>query len=174
MTYRTCSLDTCDRKHVAKGYCGSHYNTHVLDPGKRHPKSATPCVVCDTPVQRPADSRRRTTCSVTCRTVVQWGQRLAQPSAYQWRYDVEKRARDNGCLIINTFDRVEVFDRDGWLCQMCGITCTEPDPYTLTSATVDHVIPLSKQGDHSLANTQTCCLSCNSSKADRKATTVAA
>lgn len=67
-------------------------------------------------------------------------------------------------------DRLEVFQRDGWTCYLCD---TELDPashpFDLLSATVDHVIPLSRGGEHSMANVRCACLGCNSRKQDRAA-----
>lgn len=65
----------------------------------------------------------------------------------------------------------DVFDRDGW---SCGI-CSEPvDPATdwpdPLSASLDHILPLSKGGPHTMANVQLAHLDCNL----RKGVTVAA
>jgi hypothetical protein len=49
----------------------------------------------------------------------------------------------------------EVFSRDGNRCVYCG----SPSDLTL-----DHVVPQSKGGEHSIDNLATCCASCNSSK----------
>lgn len=66
---------------------------------------------------------------------------------------------------VEVFDPVEIFERDGWV---CGI-CTEPiDPNVRypdhECASLDHVIPLSRDGEHSRANTQASHLRCNKSK----------
>lgn len=69
---------------------------------------------------------------------------------------------------LQRIDRLEVFRRDGWNCMICGDridpTLRNPDPL---SASVDHVIPLSKGGTHSWANVQTAHLSCNMSKGNK-------
>lgn len=63
-----------------------------------------------------------------------------------------------------------VYQRDGW---NCGI-CTEPVnpdlryPHPL-SASLDHVVPLSRGGHHTYANTQTAHLACNMAKSDKVA-----
>ncbi|MDF9718094.1 HNH endonuclease [Nocardioides sp. ChNu-99] len=136
----------------------------MMGESSRHPKEQRPCVVCGAVVVRRVDASYATTCSVRCRSVVQWGHRLAPSSGYDWAQDAVKRARAAGVAIVEVFDRAAVFARDEWTCQLCAIRCTDPDPYTLTAATVDHVVALADQGEHSRANAQTLCLSCNSSK----------
>ncbi|MEU4570846.1 HNH endonuclease [Micromonospora sp. NPDC023956] len=68
------------------------------------------------------------------------------------------------------FDRSDVFVRDQWTCQICGLpTDVTASPFDPASPTVDHVVPLSKGGEHTLANTQCSHLGCNSSKSDHAA-----
>lgn len=162
---RTCEVQGCGGKHRARGYCVTHYNKHVQGEAKRHPKEARSCVVCDTTVLRRADkAQHQATCSVQCRRIVQWGTTLAPESTYEWAVDAVKRARRFGAQVVEMFDRDEIFERDGWRCQLCDIKCSSPNPYALSSATVDHVMPLARGGEHSRANAQTLCLSCNASK----------
>lgn len=64
----------------------------------------------------------------------------------------------------------EVFERDGWV---CGI-CAEPVDPTVAypgrlSASLDHIVPLSKGGSHTRANAQCAHLGCNSKKGNRVA-----
>lgn len=65
---------------------------------------------------------------------------------------------------------LEVFERDGWTCGICSGAvdpeCAYPDPM---SASLDHILPLSMGGAHSLANTQLAHLGCNVRKGARVA-----
>lgn len=169
MSQRTCDQPGCEQAHRARGLCSTHYNRIIAGENRRHPKHIVACVICGTMVVRGRQTRYRPTCSVACRAIVQHGQHVAQASAYRWRTDAEQRVRDAGCAIIESFEREEIFERDGWLCQGCGIKCSAPDPFDKTAATVDHVVPLANYGEHSRANAQTLCLSCNSAKCDRVA-----
>jgi 5-methylcytosine-specific restriction endonuclease McrA len=168
MTERRCSMPECTQQHRAKGLCSTHYN-QGLGEAARHPKQLVACVVCATSVRRRKDSEDRylPTCSVACRTMVAFGRAVSPTSGYAWRTDAVQRARKHGAPVIEVFDREDVFDRDAWLCQDCGIHCAAPNPFDRTAATVDHVVPLHLGGDHSKANAQTLCLSCNARKADR-------
>ncbi len=59
-----------------------------------------------------------------------------------------------------------VFNRDRWRCQLCGT----PTPRRLRGSTttnapeLDHIVPLSRGGEHSYRNTQCLCRACNASK----------
>ena len=62
----------------------------------------------------------------------------------------------------------EVFERDGWVCGICSepvdSSLSWPDP---RSASLDHVVPLSKGGAHAYANVQLAHLGCNVGKGAR-------
>jgi 5-methylcytosine-specific restriction endonuclease McrA len=124
-------------------------------------------VICKAKVIRRVDSTYKPTCSVACRRAVQCGQLLATSSPYEWRTDAQRRAREHGCHTIEDFDRLEIFERDAWTCYLCDRLCVEPDPFNPAAATVDHVIPMTRGGQHTRANVRTACLGCNSSKSDR-------
>ena len=67
--------------------------------------------------------------------------------------------------LINLAD---VFKRDAGECQLCGapvdLSIRWPDPM---SASLDHVVPMSQGGPHTLTNVQLAHLGCNSRKRDR-------
>jgi len=68
------------------------------------------------------------------------------------------------------FDPLEVYERDGWVCGLCAkpVDCglSWPDPM---SPSLDHVVPLSANGEHSRANTQLAHWICNVRKGARLA-----
>lgn len=65
-----------------------------------------------------------------------------------------RRARKRGATIEH-FTRQEIIDRDDATCHICGKRC-EPREIHL-----DHVIPLSRGGEHSRANVKVACAECN-------------
>lgn len=81
--------------------------------------------------------------------------------------NARRRARLLG-VEFEDFKYEEIFERDGWVCQICG---HQIDPATKhsdpRSASLDHIIPISKHGPHTRVNVRLACLGCNSSKGDR-------
>lgn len=57
--------------------------------------------------------------------------------------------------------REQLFIRDGWICRYCG------DVTTAETATLDHVLPVSRGGTGEPDNLATCCFICNSIKSGR-------
>lgn len=81
-----------------------------------------------------------------------------------------RRAREMNAAVGEDFTREEIFDRDRWVCGICEKPIDQalsyPDPM---SASLDHVIPLARGGEHSRANAQAAHLRCNVRKGDRVA-----
>ena len=75
-----------------------------------------------------------------------------------------RRARKRGLGSVKV-DRLAIFERDNWTCQLCGGAidpdCPWPDP---GSPSIDHIVPISKGGRHAPSNVQAAHLGCNSSK----------
>lgn len=77
-------------------------------------------------------------------------------------HEREALKRGSDC---ESFSPREVFERDGWMCGICG-DLVDPDlkwPDT-ASASLDHIVPLSKGGPHSRGNTRCSHLHCNTSR----------
>jgi len=77
-----------------------------------------------------------------------------------------RRARMRN-VAVEIFGTREIFDRDNWICQICGGKVNKhlkwPHP---KSASLDHVIPISKGGTHTRDNVQLAHLICNTVKGD--------
>lgn len=164
MPNRTCSTPGCAKPHRARGLCSTHYNQAHCAPGDRHPKVLVPCSACATPILRGSDPRRDPACSVDCRTLIQHAYLLGA-SRYDWATDAARRARRLGATEVEIISRDDVLAADGHRCYLCDVdTSLATSPFDPKSATVDHVTPISKGGQHVRANLRCCCLSCNSSK----------
>lgn len=85
-------------------------------------------------------------------------------------YRVQKRTRRARIKGVDyeSVSPKRVFARDGWKCQACGVP-TPPEKrgtYDPDAPELDHVIPLSRGGPHTYANTQCLCRACNAAKSD--------
>jgi 5-methylcytosine-specific restriction endonuclease McrA len=74
------------------------------------------------------------------------------------------RARRRG-VKSESFSKIAVYERDGWICGICAAPVDpelkHPDHY---AASLDHIVPISKGGDHTMANCQCSHWICNSLK----------
>ena len=66
------------------------------------------------------------------------------------------------------FSRANIYARDGYTCQYCGMRPLRPNGRPdLTELTLDHVVPVSQGGRKDWENIVTCCVSCNRRKGGR-------
>lgn len=80
-------------------------------------------------------------------------------------YKARKRS-----TVIELFDPFDVFVRDKWRCQLCGRKLKKEHRGTkrVDAPELDHIIPISKGGEHSKRNTQCACRKCNQEKGARE------
>ena len=81
------------------------------------------------------------------------------------RNKIASFCKDNGCAVVVSQGVKQLFLRDGGRCQICRskLNLKRKFPHKL-SATIDHIIALSKGGEHSYKNTQLACNECNYTK----------
>ena len=79
----------------------------------------------------------------------------------------KRRAQKRGVL-YEIFDPQEVFERDGWRCKHCHkkVQWLNKSPNHPFYPNLDHIVPLSKGGEHTKRNTQLLCRECNNKKRD--------
>jgi 5-methylcytosine-specific restriction endonuclease McrA len=70
-------------------------------------------------------------------------------------YTAVRRARLAGARVKERIEHLVVAERDGWICHLCG------DVVTRGTWSIDHLIPLSRGGDHSYANVRLAHRLCN-------------
>lgn len=107
------------------------------------------CIKCNRLVLSIVGSRKRKYCSDKC----------AKKAAKH------KRLYRNGNS-YSGFNPFTVFERDKFICQLCGIKTLKSKRGSThpRAPELDHIIPLSKGGEHSERNTQCCCRRCNGKK----------
>lgn len=164
---RLCIVEGCGRVNAIRGLCGPHETRR-----KKHgsPTGGRGSVVLGI-------APRVTSCSVDdctqdakanglCWSHHKRAHYLANPETYA-RYATDYRARRLGAF-VESFTPREIFERDAWRCGLCGKKIRQdvrhPHPH---SASLDHIIPLSKDGEHSRKNTQASHLVCNLRKGTR-------
>ena len=117
-----------------------------------------PCLVCGSKM----DSRKLSYCSKSCRDKSDVTQKIRRSVGRA--YQAAKRA-----TTVVQFDPLDVLKRDKWTCQLCKVKTPQMlrGTYDPRAPEVDHIIPLSKQGPHTLWNTQCLCRKCNRSKSNK-------
>lgn len=138
------------------------------DHERTYPRQAQ-CEWCDSEYQQQRGNHRH--CSTRC-SMAQYRrdnpEKFIIPPEYRKAFDQRRRAqkKNNGNHELIVAD--EVYSRDNWCCHICSGTVDPnkawPDPM---SASVDHVHPLSKGGEHSYANVRCSHLRCNVAKGNR-------
>lgn len=99
----------------------------------------------------------------------QWSCSVACCTRYWARVNARTRRARMFRAEYEVFDPIEVLDRDGWRCHLCGIKT--PKRLRGTKARnapeLDHIIPLAAGGAHTRLNTACACAHCNRTKSDR-------
>lgn len=80
-----------------------------------------------------------------------------------------RKARIRGARTGPSFDPEQVLARDNWRCQICGVKTPKKlrGSSRLNAPELDHIVPVSRGGEHSIGNTQCLCRKCNLSKGAR-------
>jgi 5-methylcytosine-specific restriction endonuclease McrA len=78
---------------------------------------------------------------------------------------IRKRNNSSGACAVDKFTRIEIFERDKWVCKLCGKKVDKSLKHNqLMSATLDHIFPIADGGSHTRANVQLAHMICNSNK----------
>jgi hypothetical protein len=79
-----------------------------------------------------------------------------------------RRAKRERAAWVEHVDRLTVFIRDEWRCHLCGghLQRGARVPHPL-APTIDHVVPLARGGEHSMANVSAAHFTCNTRKGNR-------
>lgn len=126
---------------------------------------STTCRECGEVFTYPSATRPREFCSLDHRRA--WSRRQPNYRA-QRRAQKSRRRATLRAAEVERFTPDEIFERDRWRCMLCGKhtnrSASVPHP---KAPTLDHVVPLSRGGAHTRANTQCAHFLCNSLKGDR-------
>lgn len=112
-----------------------------------------------------ADDRyKHAYCSVIC-----------QKRADNKKRELRRRIKIENQMVDRDISLERLYQRDGGICYLCGNVCDWNDKKTVDGTiicgdnypSIEHVIPLSKNGKHSWANVRLACRKCNTYKGDR-------
>lgn len=79
----------------------------------------------------------------------------------------ERRMRKMNAGKFEKISLDEIGERDGWVCQLCGLPCpraTRPYKHSGQSPSLDHIVALSRGGSHTRENLQLAHVTCNARK----------
>lgn len=143
----------------ARRYCSASCRGRARAAAKRF---SMVCEFCGTEFSSTRAGQRF--CSLSCVTSQKNAAKYADHEYVPTGKGHRGRAHRYG-LVYEPVDRARIFERDGWLCGLChepvDPALAWPDPF---SASLDHVVPMSRGGDHVPSNLQCAHLRCNISK----------
>jgi 5-methylcytosine-specific restriction endonuclease McrA len=157
-----------------KRYCSQRCQDRAKEQRKRAKRLAErmdkagrkiPCLVCDSVFERSrADN---VYCSRRCYFRAYYLTNPDKHSSGNGFTGHKQRAEHYG-VAYEPINHLEIFERDGYICQLCHLPIDRaakwPEPL---SSSLDHVIPLSKGGNHWKSNVQCAHLLCNMRKGAR-------
>lgn len=107
-----------------------------------------------------------TGCGVKFCSLPGFGLRSCSDECAKQSYRAAKAKRREAARDGETFDPLLILHRDKWRCRHCK--CKTPKAHRGTckpnAPELDHIVPLSAGGEHTMANTQLLCRNCNQLK----------
>ncbi|MFG3518286.1 HNH endonuclease [Streptomyces bobili] len=129
------------------------------------------CLECGTPISASRSIRARFCPGRSCLqkfNMRRWSSNNRDRVNEHGRASSQRRRARLAATVVESFRHPEIFERDGWTCQLCqepvDPRARHPDP---RSASLDHVVPLARGGHHTRVNVQLAHLICNLRKADK-------
>ena len=134
---------SCRRRHQIRQRCA-----------KKNPKQRAWCRECGRIFLPRFRDKHRIFCSDIC--AHKYNRRKGKAT---------RRARKRG-VHYESFDPREIFERDGWICQLCGVRTPRRVCGSLAerAPVMDHIVPLALGGEHTKRNGQCLCRRCNQRK----------
>lgn len=117
------------------------------------------CAVCEREFTPKAKAQKH--CGLACSSAKRGDPERSRTREYALKNKRRAKLRESGQFI----ERRAIFERDGWMCQLCGEPVTDGLHYTHPMcATLDHIVPIALGGEHVQENVQLAHMRCNSRK----------
>jgi len=164
---RLCANADCAKEFTtrtaAQRACSTQCRSRINNVRKQiaaRDRSPRACRWCKSVFQPEYGNLRRVYCTEACRLKTQNSARGGSTH--------RRRATARG-VEYRPIDRLQVFARDRWRCQLCGVqTPRKYSGQTRGDAPeLDHIVPFAAGGAHVLENVQCACRSCNLRKRAR-------
>lgn len=150
-------------------FCFACYPKPEPAPRKPYTPAEVQIATCGCGVEFIKTLSRQVHCGAECRTRASNNSERHKRTARELdRGGHRRRVRQFGGKYYN-FKVSDVLERDGWKCRACGVDTPKDlrGEWVHNAPEIDHVVPISRGGDHSMDNTQCLCRSCNGLKKDR-------
>lgn len=126
-----------------------------------------PCIGCGCSVVGVYERRRAcTACKLDRKRAQVRAAKKTAKGRQRKRIDKAKRRAVERGATAHRIDPLDVFARDSWKCQLCGIATPRRLRGQMVDAApeLDHIVPLAVGGQHVWANVQCACRKCNGLK----------
>lgn len=157
--FKKCSIEGCENPLLARGLCQRHYNQTEKVKNKQKEYSKT---------EKGRATKRRKQKKWLATEAGRFARdkyRKSEKGLEKNRQMSHKRRLRVETLSSDSFTSLDVFQRDNWICCLCGEEIDKklkfPHP---RAATLEHLTPLSRGGTHTLENVSCAHFSCNAQK----------
>lgn len=125
-------------------------------------RSKAPCLACASPI-----GAKRAKVSTTAYCSSRCVQTQPHYTEFKRTARLKGKARKRAAT-VESVSPARVFERDGWICHLCGGKTLKDKrgTYHPKAPELDHIVPLSKGGEHSYRNTACAHRKCNAAKSD--------
>lgn len=126
-------------------------------------RSKAPCLACASPI-----GAKRAKVSTTAYCSSRCVQTQPHYTEFKRTARLKGKARKRAAT-VESVSPARVFERDGWMCHLCGGKTLKDKrgTYHPKAPELDHIVPLSKGGEHSYRNTACAHRKCNAAKSDK-------